>query len=113
MAYRVGYISERHFNRAVTLGLWSAGRCASQHVLPYIVAQVVAAVVAAGVLWIVASGKAGWVPGGFASSGYGDLSPGKYGLAACFLTEVVLTGHFRVSLPERALCSIATFWTRM
>jgi aquaporin Z len=94
MAYAVGHISGGHFNPAVTVGLWSAGRCASQHVLPYIVAQVIAAVAAAGMLWIVASGKAGWVPGGFASNGYGELSPGKYGLVACFLTEVVLTFFF-------------------
>jgi aquaporin Z len=94
MAYAVGHISGGHFNPAVTVGLWSAGRCPTQHILPYIVAQVVAAVVAAGVLWIIASGKAGWVPGGFASNGYGELSPGKYSLVACFLTEVVLTFFF-------------------
>src|SRR5437868_8105994 len=80
MAYAVGHISGGHFNPAVTVGLWSAGRCPSHHVLPYIVSQVIAAVAAAAMLWVVASGKAGWVPGGFASNGYGDLSPGKYGL---------------------------------
>src|SRR3982075_879162 len=88
MAYAVGHISGGHFNPAVTLGLWSAGRCANKHVLPYIVAQVVGAVVAAGVLWMIASGKPGWLPGGFASNGYGDLSPGKYGLTSCLITEL-------------------------
>jgi aquaporin Z len=94
MAYAVGHISGGHFNPAVTVGLWSAGRCANRHVLPYIVAQVIAAIVAAGVLWVIASGKAGWVPGGFASNGYGELSPGKYGLMACFAIEVLLTFFF-------------------
>ncbi len=75
MAYAVGHISGGHFNPAVTLGLWSAGRCANKHVVPYIIAQVVGAILAAGVLWLIASGKPGWVPGGFASNGYGDLSP--------------------------------------
>ena len=96
MAYAMGHISGGHFNPAVTIGLWSAGRCANYHVLPYIIAQVVAAVAAAGMLWVIASGKAGWVPQGFASNGYGELSPGKYSLAACFLTEVLLTFFFVV-----------------
>jgi aquaporin Z len=94
MAYAVGHISGGHFNPAVTLGLWSAGRCANHHVVPYIVAQVVGAVVAAGVLWLIASGQAGWVPGRFASNGYGNLSPGQYGLAACLLAEMLLTFFF-------------------
>ncbi|MHC2089910.1 aquaporin Z [Methylobacterium sp. CM6244] len=94
MAYAVGHISGGHFNPAVTVGLWSAGRCADHHVIPYIVAQVVGAVFGAGVLYLIASGKAGWVPGGFASNGYGDLSPGKYGLLSCFLVEVLATFFF-------------------
>ena len=94
MAYAVGHISGGHFNPAVTLGLWSAGRCANKHVLPYIVAQVVGAIVAAAVLWLIASGKPGWIPGGFAANGYGDLSPGKYGLPACLVTEFVMTFFF-------------------
>src|SRR6266567_7239740 len=61
MAYAVGHISGGHFNPAVTLGLWSAGRCASGHVIPYIIAQVIGAIVAAFVLWVIASGKPGWV----------------------------------------------------
>ena len=62
--------------------------------VPYIIAQVIGAVLAAAVLWVIASGKADWVPGGFAANGYGDLSPGKYSLAACFVTEVVMTFFF-------------------
>ncbi len=94
MAYAVGHISGGHFNPAVTLGLWSAGRCANKHVLPYIVVQVIAAIIAAGVLWVVASGKPDWVPDGFASNGYGALSPGHYSLGACLLAEVLLTFFF-------------------
>jgi aquaporin Z len=94
MAYAVGHISGGHFNPAVTVGLWSAGRCANHHVLPYIVAQVVGAILGAAVLYLIASGKAGWVPGGFASNGYGELSPGKYGLAACLVIEFVTTFFF-------------------
>src|SRR3982750_4381841 len=94
MAYAVGHISGGHFNPAVTLGLWSAGRCANVHVIPYIVAQVIGAIVAAAALWAIASGKAGWMPGGFASNGYGDLSPGKYDLGACLLTEILATFFF-------------------
>jgi aquaporin Z len=94
MAYAVGHISGGHFNPAVTAGLWAGGRCANKHVLPYIAAQVVGAVLGAAVLWVIASGKAGWIPGGFASNGYGDLSPGKYTLEACFVCEFVLTFFF-------------------
>jgi aquaporin Z len=94
MAYAVGHISGGHFNPAVTVGLWSAGRCANHHVLPYIVAQVIGAIAAAAILWMIASGKADWVPNGFASNGYGNLSPGKYSLGSCFLTEILLTAFF-------------------
>ncbi|MFD1704672.1 aquaporin Z [Methylopila henanensis] len=94
MAYAVGHISGGHFNPAVTLGLWAAGRCANKHVVPYIVAQVIGAVVGAAVLYAIASGKAGWVPGGFASNGYGALSPGGYTLGASFLTELLATFFF-------------------
>ena len=94
MAYAVGHISGGHFNPAVTVGLWAAGRCASRHVIPYIIAQVVGAVIAAAVLWLIASGKPDWVPGGFASNGYGDLSPGKYNLTACVVMEFVMTFFF-------------------
>ena len=94
MAYAVGHISGGHFNPAVTLGLWAAGRCANRHVVPYIVAQVAGAIIAAAALWIIASGQPGWVPGGFAANGYGALSPGKYGLGSAFLTELLLTFFF-------------------
>src|SRR6202047_1528769 len=94
MAYAVGHISGGHFNPAVTIGLWSAGGCANKHVLPYIIAQVIGAIVAAFILWLIASGKPGWVIGGFAANGYGDLSPGKYGLGSCFVDEVVMTFFF-------------------
>ena len=94
MAYAVGHISGGHFNPAVTLGLWSAGRCANRHVVPYIVAQVVGAIVAAAALWLIASSKPGWLAGGFASNGYGDLSPGRYGLLGAFLIEVLMTFFF-------------------
>ena len=94
MAYAVGYISGGHFNPAVTLGLWSAGRCANKHVLPYVIVQVVGAVCASAVLYLIASGKPDWVPAGFASNGYGDLSPGKYGVVSCFVAELVLTFFF-------------------
>src|SRR6202043_2331787 len=94
MAYAVGHISGGHFNPAVTIGLWTAGRCANKHVIPYIVAQVIGAIIAAAVLWVIASGKPGWVTGGFAANGYGDLSPGKYGLGSCLADEAVMTFFF-------------------
>ena len=94
MAYAVGHISGGHFNPAVTLGLWAGGRCANKHVIPYIIAQVVGAIIAAAVLYLIASGKPGWVPNGFASNGFGDLSPGKYSLLACIVCEFVMTFMF-------------------
>jgi aquaporin Z len=94
MAYAVGHVSGGHFNPAVTLGLWSAGRCDNKHVLPYIVVQLVGAVVAAAALWVIASGKPDWVPNGFAANGYGALSPGKFSMGSAFLTELLLTFFF-------------------
>jgi aquaporin Z len=94
MAYTVGHISGGHFNPAVTVGLWAGGRIEAGRVIPYIVAQVAGAVVAAAALYLIASGKPDFVTGGFASNGYGDLSPGKYRLTACMLMEVVTTFFF-------------------
>jgi len=94
MAYAVGHISGGHFNPAVTVGLWAGGRCSSAHVVPYIIAQVIGAVVAAAVLYWIASGKPGWVPGSFAANGYGDLSPGKYSMGAGFAMELLMTFSF-------------------
>jgi aquaporin Z len=94
MAYAVGHISGGHFNPAVTIGLWSAGRCANKHVIPYLIAQVIGAIIAAAVLWLIASGKPDWVADGFAANGYGHLSPGKYSLGSCFVSEVVMTFFF-------------------
>ena len=94
MAYAVGHISGGHFNPAVTLGLWSAGRSANKHVLPYIVVQVAASILASAILYLIASGKPDWVPAGFAANGYGALSPGKYSLISCFIAELTLTFFF-------------------
>jgi aquaporin Z len=96
-AYALGPISGGHFNPAVTLGLWAAGRFPKTRILPYILSQVAGAIVGAGVLYVIASGKAGFdVKAGFASNGYGDHSPEKYGLGAALVTEVVMTFMFLV-----------------
>ncbi|MBK8456503.1 MAG: aquaporin Z [Phyllobacteriaceae bacterium] len=94
MAYAVGGISGGHFNPAVSLGLMTAGRFSAKELLPYWIAQLVGAVVAGLVLWIIASGKAGFVAGGFASNGYGEHSPGGYGMAAALVMEIVMTFLF-------------------
>jgi aquaporin Z len=94
MAYAVGHISGGHFNCAVTIGLWAGGRFKGADVLPYIAAQVFGAIAAAAVLYLIASGKPGWIPDGFASNGYGDLSPGKYNITSCFLGEALATFFF-------------------
>jgi aquaporin Z len=96
MAYTVGGISGGHFNPAVSVGLTVAGKFPASSLVPYIVAQVVGAIVAAAVLYLIASGKAGYQAGGFASNGYGDLSPGGYSLTAALLAEVVLTAFFLI-----------------
>jgi aquaporin Z len=95
MAFAVGHISGGHFNPAVTVGLVAGGRTPAGDLLPYIIAQCVGAIVAAAVLWAIASGKAGFdLAGGFASNGYGEHSPGGYSLGACFVCEVVMTAAF-------------------
>ncbi len=97
MAYAVGHISGAHFNPAVTIGLWAGKRFPASEILPYIVAQVIGAIVGAGILYVIASGKAGFsTAGGFASNGFGDNSPGKYALVACLVTEVVMTFFFLI-----------------
>ena len=101
MAYAVGGISGGHFNPAVTVGLATAGRFSWGSVIPYVIAQVIGAIVAAGVLYLIASGKAGFVidpaaPGAFASNGYGAHSPGGYSMMAALVTEIVMTGFFLI-----------------
>ena len=95
MAYAIEHISGCHLNPAVSIGLWAGGRFRANQLLPYIVAQVVGAVVAGGVLYLIASGKAGFdVSAGFASNGYGAHSPGGYSMFAALVTEVVMTMMF-------------------
>jgi aquaporin Z len=95
MAYAIGHVSGCHLNPAVTVGLTCGGRFPAKLVLPYIVAQVIGAIVGAAVLYDIASGAPGFnVAAGFAANGYAEHSPGKYGLSACFLAETVLTAMF-------------------
>ena len=95
MAYAIGHISGCHLNPAVSIGLWAGGRFPADKLIPYIVAQVIGAIVAGGVLYIIASGAAGFdVTKGFASNGYGEHSPGGYSLLAALVSEVVMTMFF-------------------
>jgi aquaporin Z len=95
MAFAIGHISGCHLNPAVSVGLFAAGRFPARDLLPYIAAQVLGAIAAGGVLYLIASGKAGFdVSAGFASNGYGDHSPGGYSLLAALITEVVMTMMF-------------------
>ena len=95
MAYAIGHISGCHLNPAVSIGLWAGGRFPANQLMPYIVAQVLGGIVAGGVLYIIASGKAGFdVSAGFASNGYGVHSPGGYSLLAALVCEVVMTMMF-------------------
>jgi aquaporin Z len=95
MAFAIGHISGCHLNPAVSIGLWAGGRFPASKLAPYIVAQVFGAVVAGGVLYVIASGAAGFdVSKGFASNGYGSHSPGGYSLLAALVTEVVMTMFF-------------------
>ena len=96
-AYALGPISGGHFNPAVSFGLWAGGRFPAAQLVPYVVAQVIGAVLAAGVLYLIASGKAGFdLSAGFASNGYGEHSPGKYGFGAALVTELVMTFMFLI-----------------
>jgi aquaporin Z len=101
MAYAVGGISGGHFNPAVSVGLATAGRFPWASVAPYVIAQVIGAIVAAGVLYLIASGKAGFAidpaaPGAFATNGYDTHSPGGYSLMAAIICEIVMTGFFLI-----------------
>jgi aquaporin Z len=95
MAYAIGHISGCHLNPAVSVGLWAGGRFPANQLLPYIVAQVLGGVAAGGILYLIASGQAGFdASAGFASNGYGERSPGGYTLFSALVTEVVMTMMF-------------------
>lgn len=97
MAFAIGHISGCHLNPAVSIGLWAGGRFEANQLLPYIIAQVLGGLVAGGVLFLIASGAAGFdVSAGFASNGYGEHSPGGYSMVAALITEVVMTMMFLV-----------------
>lgn len=98
MAYAVGHISGGHFNPAVTLGLFAGGRFPAKDVIPYVITQVIGAIAAAAVLYLVASGKTGFdaTSSGFASNGYGEHSPNGYSLQAAIVIELVLTAFFLI-----------------
>ena len=97
MAFAIGHISGCHLNPAVSVGLWAGGRFPANQLLPYIAAQVLGGIVAGGVLFVIASGKAGFdVSAGFAANGYGVHSPGGYSMTAALVTEVVMTMMFLV-----------------
>jgi len=95
MAFAIGHISGCHLNPAVSFGLWAGGRFPGKELLPYVISQVLGAIVAGGVLYLIASGKAGFeLSAGFASNGYGAHSPGGYSMLAALITEVVMTMMF-------------------
>lgn len=96
MAYAIGHISGCHLNPAVSLGLWAGGRFETKELVPYIAAQVFGGIAGAAVLYIIASGKPGFELGGFAANGYGEHSPGGYGMLAALVTEVVMTFMFLI-----------------
>jgi len=95
MVYAVGHVSGGHFNPAVTVGLWAGGRFPARDVVPYILVQCIGAIVAAGILYVIATGNPDFsMSGGFASNGYGEHSPGHYSLIACAVCEIAMTFAF-------------------
>lgn len=112
MAFAIGGISGCHINPAVTVGLWAARRFDGKDVIPYIIAQVIGGIIAGGVLYVIASGQAGFTTAnGFAANGYGEHSPGQYSLLACAVCEVVMTAAFIFiiagSLAKRVVAGFA------
>ena len=98
MAYAVGHISGGHFNPAVTLGLWAGGRFPAKEIVSYIIAQLAGGIIAAAILWTIASGNADFdaAASGFAANGYGEHSPNHYSMLSALLIEVVLTAFFLI-----------------
>ena len=96
MAYSIGHISGCHLNPAVSIGLWIGGRFDKKDLLPYIAAQVLGGIAGAGILYLIASGKAGFELGGFAANGCGEHSPSGYSMTAVLITEVVMTFMFLI-----------------
>lgn len=96
MVYAIGHISGCHLNPAVSIGLWVGGRFDKKELLPYIAAQVLGGIAGAGILYLIASGKAGFEVGGFASNGYGEHSPGGYSMLAALVSEIVMTFMFLI-----------------
>jgi len=94
MAYAIGHISGCHLNPAVSIGLWAGGRFDGKELMPYIISQVLGGIAGAGILYMIASGKSGFELGGFAANGYGEHSPGGYGMLAALICEVVMTFMF-------------------
>lgn len=112
MAYAIGHVSGCHLNPAVSFGLWAGGRFKGSELLPYIIAQVGGAIVGAGVLYLIASGQAGFdLSGGLASNGYGEHSPGGYSMVSGLVAEIVLTFMFLIIIlgatDERAPAGFA------
>ncbi|MEO0528725.1 MAG: aquaporin Z [Bacteroidota bacterium] len=96
MAYAIGHISGCHLNPAVSIGLWVGGRFEAKDLVPYIIAQLLGGLAGATILYFIATGKPGFELGGFASNGFGEYSPGGYGMSAALLTEVVMTFMFLI-----------------
>ncbi|MGR6861336.1 aquaporin Z [Aliivibrio salmonicida] len=97
MAFAIGHISGCHLNPAVSIGLWVGGRFETKDLVPYIISQVLGGIAAGGILYLIASGQAGFdLAGGFASNGFGEHSPGGYTMTAALITEVVMTAMFLI-----------------